>query len=147
MTSATGAIIKLIWLISVTWSFAVYFVKIIGTLSQYVLIPITSVRLERDVKSLMIILILVLITVLVFKDINKGVMSWFSLSKYDCIHFASFYIYMLLTWTFDHLVCASYTITLITLSHCYCLYHDSDHTASLLLHDSLPCDSDMPFYI
>ena len=46
-----------------------------GTLSQCVLISITSVRLERDVKSLVIILVLILITVLVFKDINKGVMS------------------------------------------------------------------------
>ena len=143
MTSVTCAIVRLIRLISVTWSSAVYSAKIMGILSQHVLIPIASVGLEKDVTSLMIILILVLVTVLPSKDVNKRVMSQFSLPKYSCIHFISSYIHMSLTWTFNHLVYASCTITPITLPHCCCLYHDSNHTASLLLHDSLPHDSDV----
>ena len=44
-----------------------------GILSQYIPIPTASVKLEKDVTSLTIILILILITVLPFKDVNKGV--------------------------------------------------------------------------
>ena len=119
MTSVTGAIIRLIQLISVTWSSAVYSAKIMGILSQHIPIPTASVKLEKDVMSLTIILILVLVTVLPFKDVNKEVMSQFSLPKYGCIHFIFSYIHMLLTWTFNHLIYVSCTITLITLPCCY----------------------------
>ena len=60
-----------------------------GILSRHAPILITFVELEKSVMSLAITLILILITVLPSKDINKGVMSQFSLPKYNCIHFTS----------------------------------------------------------
>ena len=89
MTNVIGAIVRLIQLINVTWSSVAYFVKIMGIPSQHAPILIASVELEKGVTSLTIILVLVLITVLPSKDINKGIMSWFSLPKYGCIHFNS----------------------------------------------------------
>ena len=68
-----------------------------GILSQYAPTLTTSVELEKGAMSLVIILILVFITVLPSKDVNKGVMSQFPLPKYGCIHFHFFYIHMLLT--------------------------------------------------
>ena len=46
-----------------------------GIPSQHAPILIASVELEKGVTSLTIILVLVLITVLPSKDINKGIMS------------------------------------------------------------------------
>ena len=91
-----------------------------GILSQHAPILTTSVELEKGVMSLMITLVLILVTVLPSKDINKGVMSRFSLPKYGCIHFYFSYIHMSLTWTFNRLAYASCTITQITLPHYYC---------------------------
>ena len=58
-----------------------------GILSQHAPILTASVKLEKGVLSLAIILILVLVTALLSKDVNKGVMSRFPLPKYSCIHF------------------------------------------------------------
>ena len=141
MTNVIGAIVRLIQLINVTWSFVAYSVKTMGILSQHAPILTASAELEKGVLSLMIILALVLVTVLLSKDINKGVMSWFSLPKYGCIRFL-------------HLLHIHVTDMNIRLPHLCQLYNYIDYTASLLLHvswltaslllhDSLPRDSDM----
>ena len=111
MTNVIGAIVRLIQLINATWSFVVYSVETMGILSRHVPILTASVELEKGVVSLVIILALILVTVLLSKDVNKGVMSRFPLPKYGCIHFCFSYIHMSLTWTFDCLIYASCTIT------------------------------------
>ena len=66
-------------------------------LSRHAPILTASVKLEKDVLSLTIILVLALVTVQLSKDINKGVMSRVPLPKYGCIHLCFSYIHMSLT--------------------------------------------------